>query len=272
MRAALLCTLMLAAGPKKPDVAASKFFEPLGRPSPGEWLALHAEAGETFAEYKAAEPMRPTSSRTRIYLKPWLTRPARDPEVLDRIAKALAAWFQRTVFTLAAEPLPLHAYDAKKRQYQVAGVAKVLVKELPADALLVLAVTDRDLRLPGFASALGWGSLKHRVAVMSTHRLGRGESALRRTIGLALHEATHGLSLRHCTFYKCLMNGAASAAEADRRPLLMCPVCRSKLCWNLELDPMDRYQKLAQAFAVVGLLDDARAARKAAEAERSTAR
>jgi archaemetzincin len=272
VRAALLCTLLVAAGPKEPDVPASGFFEPLGKPSPGEWLALHAEPGETFGEYKASDPVRATENRTRIYLKPWMTRPGHDEKLLGRIATALAAWFQRAVFTTTAEPLPLEAYDAEKRQYRVAGLAKRLIRDLPPDALMVLAVTDRDLQLPGFRSALGWGSLRHRVAVMSTHRMGRDAGAARRTIGLALHEATHCLSQRHCTFYRCLMNGAASRAEADRRPLLMCPVCRSKLCWNLELDAQERYAKLAVGFARAGLPKAADAAKRAAEAERALPR
>jgi archaemetzincin len=73
---------------------------------------------------------------------------------------------------------------------------------------------------------------------------------------LALHEAGHLLSLPHCTFYRCLMNGALTVEEADARPAVLCPVCRAKLCWNLGIDPLDRERSLARAFAAAGMTRD----------------
>jgi len=75
---------------------------------------------------------------------------------------------------------------------------------------------------------------------------------------LALHEAHHLLSLPHCTFYRCLMNGALTLKEADGRPAVLCPVCRAKVCWNLGVDPAARERAMADAFAAVGLPADAK--------------
>jgi hypothetical protein len=74
------------------------------------------------------------------------------------------------------------------------------------------------------------------------------------------------LSLPHCTFYRCLMNGALTLGEADARPAALCPVCRKKLCWNLGADPLARERALAEAFQAAGLAADARAALTIAEA------
>lgn len=268
MRIALLSLLVAAAPAKKPDVPVPDFWKPLRKPERGEWLYYHPEPGETFAEYKGAGPTRPTAERGTIYLQPWLTRPPADARLLERIATVLRAWFGREVKRLPPGPMPPRAYDARRRQHACFKLAARLVRRLPDDALLVLAVTDRDLSLADFDYALGWGSLEHRVAVMSTYRLGRGETRLRRTLGLALHEASHALSLRHCVFFPCLMNGAQTPAEADRRPMQLCPVCRAKLVWNLNDERQARYRRLALALREVGLPADARRTERAAEASR----
>jgi hypothetical protein len=38
---------------------------------PGDWLALHGEAGETFAAYRTGAPMRPSGRFTTLYLQQW---------------------------------------------------------------------------------------------------------------------------------------------------------------------------------------------------------
>jgi len=71
---------------------------------------------------------------------------------------------------------------------------------------------------------------------------------LLRAIKLALHETGHMLGLRHCTAYRCGMNGTNNLQETDRCPLAFCPVCEEKLWWALGLDPQRRYEPLI-AFA-----------------------
>ena len=144
-------------------------------------------------------------------------------------------------------------------------MAARVVRRLPDDALFCLAVTDRDIFVGELAYTFGWGSFRFRVGVVSTHRLGAQPDAARRrrVLTLAAHEAGHMLSLPHCTFFGCLMNGARTLAEADRRPVLACPVCRAKLCWNLGLDPRARYDTLADAYDGAGLPAAARRARTA---------
>ena len=256
MRLTLL-SLLLCAAPKQPDVAAPPFWRRLPPPKPGEWLYLYPEPGETLAEYKAAKPSRPTAVRKFVYLQPWLTRPTEDAGWVRELARVAAAWFGCQVKTLPAGAMPRRAYDEKRRQYDVVKLAARLVRTLPKDALILLGVTDRDLKLKEFDYALGWGALEHRVAVMSTYRLGRGERVRRRALSLGLHEAAHGLGVRHCIFYPCLMNGAHTLREADRRPMQLCPVCRAKVCWNLGLDPMRRYGTLIPALRAAGLEGEA---------------
>ena len=241
-------------------------FRRLPAPEAGEWLWVFPEEGQTFAEYRESGPERATAERRTIYLAPFLTRPPRDPELLSRIATVLEASYGREVSLLPPSPLPPGAYA--RRQIQALALAPHLVRTMPPDALFVLAVTDRDLAIGNHPRAFGWGSLTHRVGVLSTARLeAEGDPPLfrRRLLMLALHESGHMLSLPHCTFYRCLMNGALTLVEADSRPAALCPVCRAKLCWNLAADPLARERALADAFRKTGLEADARAALTIAE-------
>jgi archaemetzincin len=252
--------LLIAA--REPDVAAPEgLFRRLRAPEPGEWLWVFPEEGQTFAEYREADPVRPTAERRTIYLAPFLTRPPRDKELLPRIASVLRAAFGCEVTTLPPAPLPSGSYARDRRQVGALDLAPHLVRTLPADALFLLAVTDRDLSVGKLSYAFGWGSLKLRVGVLSTARLGEGDPALsrRRVLTLALHESGHLLSLPHCTFYRCLMNGALALEEADARPAALCPVCRAKLCWNLSIGAKAREEALAEAFFAAGMAEDASA-------------
>jgi len=265
--AAALLLLVVLAAPKSPDVEApGDFWRRLPAPRKGDWLAVFPEKGQTFAEYKRADPVRGSETRRRIYLQPWLTRPSTEPNLLSTIADLLGAWFGREVTILEPQPIPRRAYEPDRRQYRVTALAARLIATLPDDALFVLAVTDRELALGKLAYAFGWGSMEHRVGVMSTHRLDVGpdrELRRRRLVALAVHEASHMLSLPHCTFYRCLMNGARTPEESDRRPLLLCPVCRAKLCWNLEMEPLPRYRALISALDRTSFSGEARNAQRA---------
>jgi len=255
--------LLFAAPNKEPDVLYPPgVWKPLPPPQQGEWRWRFPEKGQTFLEYKAARPTRPTASRQTVYLQPFLTRPPPDARELERIAALLEGFFARKVTTLPPRALPPAAYVRGRRQVDVSRLARALVRALPPDALFLLAITDRDLFAGRLQYTFGWGSFKVRVGVLSTYRLttsgADAQRRRRRLLTLAAHEAGHMLSLPHCTFFQCLMNGARTLAEADARPELLCPVCRAKLCWNLGLDPLVRYRGLHDAWANAGLPDAAR--------------
>ncbi len=58
------------------------------------------------------------------------------------------------------------------------------------------------------------------------------------------HELGHVLTIKHCTAFRCLMNGSNHQEERDRRLLHLCPVCLRKLCWNLQVEPARYLEKL----------------------------
>jgi archaemetzincin len=268
MRLAGLILLALAASQPEPDVPnPGGLWTRLGPPRKGDWRDVFEEEAQTFAAYKASKPVRPTDGRRRIVVLPLLTRPPHDPELLERLVATLEAFYGMPTARLAPAALPLRAYDPKSRQVSVRRLLPHLLARLPDDALFLLGITDRDLNLGKTGFAHGWASFRHRVGVVSTARAESEADPVRRRrriLTLALHEAGHALSVPHCVFYPCLMNGARSMGEADRRPLLLCPVCRAKVCWNLDLAPNARYADLLPVLRRQGLAADARQAEAAA--------
>jgi len=237
---------------------AEELWPKLPPARPGEWRWRHAEEPQTLAQYRAAEPERGTEKRRVVCILPAWTRPGIEMAEIDRTETLLAAYFGRPVRRLEPRALPREAYDAARRQYSVRRLVGFLTRTLPDDALFLLALTDRSLRLPGARVADGWGSLDRRVGICSTSRLIADREPPRRRrryLGLVLHEATHMLSVPHCTERACLMNGAMDFREADSRPLLLCWECRGKLCWNLGLDADARYAELARAWEGTGVAE-----------------
>lgn len=50
--------------------------------------------------------------------------------------------------------------------------------------------------------------------------------------------------VRHCVFYKCIMNGSNHLEESTKKPMYLCVVCLRKLQSNIKFDILERYQRL----------------------------
>jgi archaemetzincin len=101
---------------------------------------------------------------------------------------------------------------------------EVLEPERPADALAYLALTASDLWPgQGWNFVFGEANLRQRTGVWSVYRNGDPGGdftpCLRRALGTASHELCHVLTMRHCTAFRCLMNGSNHQGERDARPL-----------------------------------------------------
>lgn len=253
MKALLFAVGLILGAPKSPDVEAPGGpWSRLPPPKEGEWLSVYREPGQTFSEYRNSQPVRPDGKRRRICILPCLTRAPADPALLERIRDYLAAFYGTPCDLLPPQALPAEAFHRERRQYRVERLAQTLLRALPEEALFLLAVTDRDLFIGDLTHVFGWASMRLRFGIVSTARVDVGRDRgvrLRRVLGLAAHECGHMLSMAHCVFYRCLMNGSQTVAESDARPLLLCPVCEAKLAWNLGLDSGERHGRLA------GLLD-----------------
>jgi archaemetzincin len=231
------------------------------RPSgPDDWLANHHEPGQTFAQYRRSNPNRPTNNRTTIYVQPiGEFGPARK-KLIGETAELLSRFYD--VPTKVLEPLGLDVIPSKARRTEGGEeqilttyvLDKVLKPKRPTNAVALLALTSSDLWPgKGWNFVFGQASLSDRVGVWSLARFGNldgsqaeSQRVRMRTFKVALHETGHMLGIAHCTAYECLMNGSNHLAEADSRPLSLCPECVQKVWWACHADPVKRYEALVE--------------------------
>jgi archaemetzincin len=245
--------------------------DPLPSPRPGDWLAEHAEPGQTFDEYLDARPVRKSDKLTTIYLCLVGDFSEAQRRILALTEEYLAVFFDCPV--KVSRQLPLDSIPARARRTHPSWgdpqvltgyiLHEVLEPERPADALAYLALAASDL-WPGrgWNFVFGEASLRQRIGVWSVYRNGDPETdfrlCLRRTLATASHETGHILGMAHCTAYACLMNGSNHQEEKDRRPMHLCPVCLRKLCWNLWVEPVPYLARLKAFCDQNGLDADSR--------------
>ena len=250
-------------------------------PHPGDWLAVHHEPGQTFEQYLADKPIRPNQHLNTIYLQPIGELTPKQEKIVELTSEYISIYFNLLVETLP--PLSTSVIPARaKRIHPSWGVKQLLstyildellIPRRPDNALVLLGLTATDL-WPGrgWNFVFGQASLYERVGVWSIFRNGDPDESeelfqlcLSRTIKTAVHEIGHILTMRHCIEYECVMNGSNHRQESDRRPLYLCPICLKKLCWNIRIDPLRRYEKLKAFWEKYGFHKEAQFFRRSIE-------
>ncbi|MCA9670239.1 MAG: hypothetical protein KC503_31810 [Myxococcales bacterium] len=251
---------------EKPDTP----FTRLGEPRPGEWLYSFREPGQSYADYIGARFNRRSARRHTLHLLPFddLTRGQR------ALLPILRDYLERFFLGLRVKvmrPARMHAsfVDAQRGQVDAHAFASAMAPLVPKDSLGVLGLTNHDLFIPGLNFVFGVGLFHQRAGLHSLRRYGHVPHVLlRRALKLAAHELGHLLTIKHCVFYKCTMNGTNSLDEMDQQPLHACPVDLLKLQHNLGFDVAERYRRLAAFYDKHDLPLDAHFARQRARAAR----
>lgn len=267
-RARALGNLYEETEPLRRLLRADDDFPPLAQPGRGDWLDQHDEPGQSFDEYRAAEPLRPDETRRVMYLQPIGEIDARRTP-LEHLRVYAAAFFQIEVQMLPPYVPQAGEFSPRQRstgpQWLTRDILRFLGQRLPLDAFCLLAVTDVDLYpAPSWNYVFGQASLHDRVGVYSFARYDPvfwNEAAapaaardliLRRACKVLVHEAGHNFGLAHCIYYECVMNGSNHLDEADARPQHLCPVCLRKLAFAAGFDPVRRYEQLLKFYAAHG--------------------
>ena len=248
-------------------------FEPIPKPAPGDWPAVHQEQDQTFEQFKASNPNRPAPSRNIIYFQPLGDFAAERSPSLEKLREFAAAFFAMEIKTLPS--VPIENFPTRRNpfthnpQILTTDVLRFLKTRIPGDAFCVLAITMEDLYPEAsWNFVFGQASLPDRVGVYSfsrydpafygeAHTSGYEVLLLRRSCKVLAHETSHMFGLTHCTFFNCLMNGSNHLAESDRRPLHLCPVCLRKLQWSIGFDVLDRYRSLERLCRGDQFVDEA---------------
>ena len=230
-------------------------------PGPSDWLANHEEPGQTFKEYLASDPVRPTEERNTIYIQPLGEFTETQQKIVTLTAEFIGIYYNLPV--KVGEKLPLSLVPEDMRRIGPLGLEqvrtgyvldKILRPRLPDNAVAYIAFTASDLWPgPGWNFVFGQASLRYRVGVWSICRFGdpaasdaQFKKTLLRTLKTGTHELGHMFSMYHCTLYECNMCGSNHSEESDRRPVWLCPECVAKACWATGAQPAARYEKLAE--------------------------
>jgi len=131
-------------------------------------------------------------------------------------------------------PLPERAFVSRRNQYQ----AEAILASLPADGTtLLLALTDRDLFVPGLNFVFGLAQPGRQRAIISLARLrqefyGLPENRVlffERSLKEAVHELGHLLGLGHCSNPLCVMHFSNRLQDTDRKQAEFCKRCKRNL-------------------------------------------
>lgn len=245
---------------------------------PGDWLAEHVEAGQTFEQYVSGQKTPIAVKYAKLYVQPLGVFSPAQEEVLKRTGEVLAAFFGMKLELLKGmelKELPDSAQrineHTKRPQWLTTYLMQSILKpRVPKDAAAVLGLTAVDL-WPGMGwnFVFGQASLSERIGVWSMARNGdaEGDEAerklfLKRTLKTAAHETGHMLGILHCKLYECGMNGSNNRGESDRQPLEFCPECQAKVYWTCHSAPSKRLKELRDLAKKWGLEEEEKAFEK----------
>lgn len=238
---------------------------------PGEWLSVHDEPGQTFNQYQEVSPVGKSDNRFKLYIQPIGDFSQTEKAIVILTADYLGRFYNIHVEILDSIstnliPDSLHRINLDYHQINAKYILyNVLKPQLPDDAVAYIAFTNLDLYpSPDMNFVFGLGSLKNRVGVYSLARFGNPseskesyQKCLLRTLKVASHELGHMFSVKHCVEYDCLMNGSNSMEESDSKPFHLCPIDLMKVCWNLEVDEIYRFEELAEFWEQNGFPENA---------------
>jgi archaemetzincin len=241
----------------------------LGKPKPGDWLAEHAESGQTFRQYVRSGPIRADRQRRTIYIQPLGELTPTQKKIVDRTVEFMGVYFQLPVQRGKTIPLDVVPASARRtpggeRPEQLLTtyvLDRVLKPRLPQDAVALIALTASDLWPgEGWNFVFGQASLADRVGLWSLNRFGDPDHdadayrlCLVRTLKTATHETGHMFSMDHCTFFECNMCGSNHLPEGDSHPLELCPNCLAKLRYATGARPTKRFEQLIEFYKANGL-------------------
>lgn len=241
---------------------------PMPPAQPGEWLSEHPESGQTLEQYLLVTPVSPNDSQKVIYLQPVGMFTADQDSIVRATAEYLQLFFHlktRLLPAVSDSLIPSYARrmreDSSEQLLTTYILDSILQPAIPEDAIVVMAVTARDLYpKETWNYVFGQAYTKRRTGVSSLYRYyeaGKNNTlCLKRFIKTSSHEISHMFSMLHCTHAICSMNGTNHLPEADSKPNRLCSVCLSKLYWNLEFENLERLTLLKQYFKKHALESD----------------
>ena len=156
-----------------------------------------------------------------------------EEEVLTVIERGLGRVYGFDVKRLPGLPEPDYAHDVQRGQHSSAHILRQLIARVPADAVSVLGITQRDLFIPMLSFVLGQAQLGGPAAVVSLARLHQQfyglppdrPLVLMRAVKEAVHEVGHTVGLTHCADSNCPMSLSNTVRHVDAKGAALCSNC-----------------------------------------------
>lgn len=134
-------------------------------------------------------------------------------------------------------PVPVAAYDPRRRQYRGDALMAVLRALSYPDAGRVLGMTDADCYVPGLNFIFGQATSGGREAFVALPRLRQSFYGLledpvlfrERVLKEVIHELGHTWGLSHCTDVHCVMHFSNTLHDTDVKGANFCLRCRDRL-------------------------------------------
>jgi archaemetzincin len=232
----------------------------LASPQDGEWLVEHPESGQTFKDYVNSKPTIVSEERTKLYVALLSEMDSNQMNIALKTKEYLSVFYSCEVEMISIDvdytniAKKYYRYN-EKEEIQVLTdffLKKILVDNLPPDAFAMIGCTTYDIFPdPQWNYVFGQASLNNRVGVWSMRRLGNPTDyphmmnrTILRNLKIASHETGHMLSMKHCIYYDCIMNGSAHIYETDNKPVYLCPVCLGKVNYNRNFNLSERFENL----------------------------
>ncbi len=239
-------------------VKGDRAFARLGEPKTGNWLWSFPEPGQTLDDYAHQVTNRKTSRRDTLQLQPYSDLLPAHRRVLGPLKEFIGVYFQTRVERLPVALPRRRWWDRSRRQYDADRIVRHLASRAGERSLGLFGILGKDMFHGDLNYVFGLALLHDRASVHSLHRYGKEpQQLLRHTLKLSAHELGHVFGIKHCVFYRCVMNGANSLAESSAAPMHLCPVCLAKLKWNVDFDARRRYQQLSRFYKKVGMVAEA---------------
>lgn len=164
-----------------------------------------------------------------------------DADIVQSAALGLWHTFGMEVKQTDPVEIPPGAYDDKRKQYSSIELLRFLNKTASADALRVLALTDKDLFIPVLSFVYGHAQFDGKVGIVSIARLrqefygfpGDREILTARTLKEVVHETGHLFGLTHCAETSCPMTLSTNIRSLDRKGVSLCKNCLLLLKENM---------------------------------------
>lgn len=165
-----------------------------------------------------------------------------DTLLLQSLKRDLGKYLGMPVRVMGNMPVSEGSYERSRNQYHSTKILKEILTEVPADALKILGVIDKDLCIPILTFVFGEAQLGGTASIVALARLRQEfyglptDSAVfyERLCKESLHELGHNFGLTHCRNRECVMYLSNTVMDVDRKGIAYCRECDATVAVKLE--------------------------------------